>query len=113
MEFSERDFQFSIRINTIFTLTTPKGCTLFNPEKTQECGPTLELLNAVVISAKAFKTGRLEITFSESRVLSVDPNPQFEAWEAVGGNGPNFVALPGHKLAIWDSNLSAIPSRST
>ena len=107
MEFSDENSRFSIRISTIFMLTSPMGSAEYNPEQTQECGPALRLFNARVTSAKAFNCGRLEITFSDGMILRVDSNPQFEAWEAVGSNGMRVVAVPGGELAIWQSNSSA------
>ncbi|MCA8990318.1 MAG: hypothetical protein KDA78_21915, partial [Planctomycetaceae bacterium] len=53
--------------------------------------------------AKGFKDGRLQIRFSTNTVLSVDADPQFEAWELVSNkaNGMRVVAMPGGELAIW------------
>jgi hypothetical protein len=107
MEFSDESGPFSIKINTMFTLISPIGTTECDPEKIDTCGPVLRLFNAHVSSAKAFKSGRLEITFSDGVILEVDSNPQFEAWEAVGHNGMRIVAVPGGDLAIWESNSSA------
>jgi hypothetical protein len=99
--------QFSIRINTIFTLASPISIAEYDPEKIHACGPALKLFHARVTSAKAFSSGRLEITFSDGFFLRVDPDPHFEAWEAVAGNGMRVVAVPGGELAIWQCNSSA------
>ena len=106
IEISDEIGQFSIRINTMFTLTGPMGTAEYDPEHLHVCGPALKLFNARMASAKAFKSGRLEIEFSDGTILKVDSNPQFEAWEAVGNDGMRFVAVPGGELTVWRSDSS-------
>ena len=106
MEISDECGQFSIRINTAFTLTSPMGSTDYDPEQIHTCGQALRLFNARVTSAKAYNSGRLEITLSDGMFLRVDSNPQFEAWEAVGSDGMRVVSVPGGELAIWQPNSS-------
>lgn len=106
LEFVEGNSQFSIRINVLFTLTSPTGSSEFNPEQTRQCGPVLQLFNSLVTSAKAFNSGRLEIIFSDGVLLKVNSDPQFEAWEAFGSDGMRVVAVPGGELAIWQPGSS-------
>jgi hypothetical protein len=103
MEIGDAQSEFSIRINTAFTLRSSEGIRDYSVERLSEIGPAMRLLNADIEDAKGFKDGRLEITFSTNIVLSVDVDPQFEAWELVSNkaNGMRVVAMPGGKLAIW------------
>ena len=103
MEIGDAQSEFSIRINTAFTFRSSEGIRDYSVERLSEIGPAMRLLNADIEDAKGFKDGRLEITFSTNIVLSVDVDPQFEAWELVSNkaNGMRVVAMPGGKLAIW------------
>ncbi|MES2788590.1 MAG: DUF6188 family protein [Planctomycetota bacterium] len=104
MELSKDGSEFSIRINTSFTLTEAADTSEYDPEKLPVCGPALRLLNAHVISAKAFHSGRLEVMFLDGIVLEVNSNSQFEAWEIVGNDGLIIVSRPGGGLAVWQPN---------
>ena len=103
LEIDDENGQFSIRVNTSFSLSTMMGSAKYDPEQILACGPVLRLFSTRVISAKAFKSGRLEIQFSDGSLLGVDSDLQFEAWEAVSSDGMRAVAIPGGDLAIWQS----------
>lgn len=103
MEIGDAESEFSIRINTVFKLKNSNGITEHSVERLSEIGPALQLFNADVVDAKAFKNGDLEIIFSTNTVLSVEPDAQFESWEIVSNstNGMRVVGMPGGELAIW------------
>jgi len=63
--------------------------------------PALALLDRVVQDATAFKDGRLDVRFSDGSTLTVDPHPQFEAWNLTSDSGVRMVALPGGGVASW------------
>lgn len=103
MEIGDADSEFSLRVNTTFKLEDSEGITSYVTEQLSEIGSALRLFNADVVDAKAFKNGRLELTFATNTVLSVEPDSQFEAWEVVSNStdGTRVVAMPGGELAIW------------
>ncbi len=58
------------------------------------------LVGATVLSAVAFKSGRLRIGFDDGNLLKVAVDPQCEGWTATGPNGMLVVSLPGGGLAV-------------
>ncbi len=103
MEISDGHSEFSLRVNTTFKLRDAEGVTNHAIERLSEIGPALRLFNADIVDTKAFKNGRLEMIFSTNTILSVEPDPHFEAWEMVSNttDGMRVVAMPSGELAIW------------
>lgn len=103
MEIGSDDSEFSLRINTAFNLEDMGAIASYSAERLSEIGPALRLFGAEIVDAKAFKNGHLEITFTTGAIISVEPNPQFESWEAVANstNGMRIVAAPGGEVAVW------------
>jgi hypothetical protein len=102
MEIGDVDSVFSLRLNITFELKDSEGVANYSVERLAEIGPALRLFNSEIVDAKAFKNGRLEVTFSTNTTLSLEPDHQFEAWEVVSNrNGMRVVSTPGGELAIW------------
>lgn len=73
---------------------------LLNPES-QDVAAALALFGAKVLSAVAFKSGTLRVTFDTGHHLNCSSDPSFEAWQVTGPAGWHFVSLPGGELAVW------------
>jgi hypothetical protein len=91
----------SVRINVPFTLNNGIDSVSYDPEHGFECGPLLALLHKHVVSATAIEKGCLEIVFTDRLVVSVNPHPQFEAWEMVSSDGTRVISVPGGDLVTW------------
>lgn len=103
MEIGDAQSEFSLRVNTAFTLKNADGTKAYAVERLLDVDPVIRLFNAEIAETKAFKNGCLEMTFLTNTVLSVEPDPQFESWELVGSNmnETRVLAMPGGELAIW------------
>lgn len=75
---------------------------LLNPEQ-QDVAAGLALFNTTVLSAVAFKSGRLRLVFDDGHMLGVAADPQYEAWTATGPGRMLVVSMPGGDLAVWTS----------
>jgi hypothetical protein len=104
IELCEDEPRFSLRIGCPLTTTNGPVTASYDPEKSVQCGPLLALLHDRVHSAKATRTGRLEIVFTSGLTLRVDPHPQFEAWELVGSDGTRVISVPGGNLVTWSAD---------
>ena len=101
LQFWSPEVKFELRIEGHFTICEPSGEKLsLVPEETSSLGPALRLLRREVSSARAHKDGRLEVCFSDSSSLTVDPDQQYEAWE-FAGSGQRIVSTTGGDLAVW------------
>jgi hypothetical protein len=64
--------------------------------------PLTALVGRMVSEASA-PNGSLRLTFTDGSLLRCDPDPQYEAWQVVGGDPQALIVCePGGKLAIWD-----------
>lgn len=61
-----------------------------------------ELVGRTVAEAST-NEGTLGLAFADGVTLRTPPNPQYEAWQVVGGSPQHLVVcLPGGELAVWD-----------
>ncbi|MGC4808478.1 DUF6188 family protein [Micromonospora sp. DT233] len=67
----------------------------------QDVVPALSLFGAKIRSAVAFKTGALWLVFDTGAHLNVNPDPQYEAWNARGPGDLCLVCQPGGAIAVW------------
>lgn len=91
----------SLRIESSFILVYRGDEQAFSPRNPQELGPALTALHKEIESVKAFKAGGIRVLFSNGLVFSVNPDPDFEAWELVSSGGLRVVCNPGGGLSIW------------
>jgi hypothetical protein len=70
--------------------------------------PLSAIVGNVVVDTST-QGGTLVVSFADGGKLSCEPDPDYEAWQVVGG-APQYlvVCMPGGELAIWDS--SHVPS---
>jgi hypothetical protein len=66
-----------------------------------ELGPVLACTRTVVVAARAFEDGRLEMVFGDGSLIRVGAPAEFEGWELAGPGGMRIVAGPGPKLTVW------------
>ena len=107
------DFEFTLvlggesRVSVATTATLGWAARGVKPQTAQlhrECQDVaagLALFNARVLSAVAFKSGRLRLAFDDGQLLRVAPDPAYEAWTANGPDGLRIVCMPGRSLAVW------------
>lgn len=95
---------FEIRIGATLQLKPGEaGEVLWTDPESDPAGtaPAFRLVHETVTRAVAHKDGALEMWFSDGSRLWVDPDPDYEAWTAVGPGGLRLVSMPGGELAIW------------
>jgi hypothetical protein len=64
--------------------------------------PVSNLVGNVVLLLRARKAdGELEIRFTHDLVLTVEPDPDYEAWEIYSTRGERLIAVPGDGIAKW------------
>lgn len=58
-----------------------------------------------VVADASTPEGALLLSFTDGSLLRCEPDPNYEAWQVVGGR-PQYlvVCLPGGELAVWDSS---------
>ncbi len=64
-------------------------------------GPLLTLRGARLQDLRISADGTLDADFGDEGSLTVSPDPEYEAWELTGDEGPHVVCTPGGELAIW------------
>jgi Family of unknown function (DUF6188) len=101
LEFHGAEQYTAIRIEGAFKLMSQRESILLNTEDLSRLGPALALFGQVVRSAQADVNGTLTIVFADGHILSVEPDPKYEAWDYVGPKGSRVVCTPGGKVAIW------------
>jgi hypothetical protein len=97
----EPDESYQLRIESDFFLTGPESRSYLSMERPRELGVALGVLRQSIISARAYKSGKLEVLFTSDIGIVVEPSPDFEAWELVGDDGLRIVCTPGGDLAVW------------
>lgn len=101
IELWEQESQITIRIEGAFSLRILDQEYNLSPEHLAEIGPAFWILHKTIDSALAYKDGKLVLGFSDGSRLSVEADPQYEAWEAVGTGGLRVICVPGGSLSIW------------
>jgi hypothetical protein len=62
-----------------------------------------EILTGLAVHSISEADGFLTIEFTGGVVLEVQPDEQFESWNAVGPNGERIVCMPGGEMAYWSA----------
>lgn len=94
-----------IVIESPFTFEVASQSTTLSPEDDSEGALHLlrPLAGQTVDSAIAGADGGLRVNFTSGAVLSVEPDPAYEAWSVAGPDGALVVSTPGGKLAVWSA----------
>jgi Family of unknown function (DUF6188) len=92
----------------VVTFSSPTGETQVVDGRAGSADP-LEIVGSVVVAASA-GGGTLALTFADGSALRCEPDPEYEAWQVVGGHPQALVVcLPGDgELAVWDSSTPPI-----
>jgi hypothetical protein len=97
------DGEYEVRIEGPFIFRTPEGAVheLDPDEDPVGLGVVLSVARGRIVSAEAFKDGRLELLFTDGARIEVPVDASYEAWELAGPSGLRVVSLPGGELALW------------
>jgi hypothetical protein len=101
LEFHEGAQSAVVRIEGTFAILDQGRVHRLTPAALKELGPAVGLFGQVVRSATASARGELEIAFEDGRVLSVQPDDRYEAWEIYGPGGMRAVCTPGGEVSVW------------
>jgi hypothetical protein len=101
LEFGTHSRTFLLRMDD-FTLDGPTGSVEHSMTHRDDLGPSLTLIGKTVECARAHKSGTLEIQFTDSTIMRVEPDKDYEAWQlAAETSGLLVVCGPGGALSIW------------
>lgn len=101
LEFHEGEQSAVVRIEGTFAVVEHGRVHRISPSAPEELGPAVGLFGQVVRSATASALGRLEVAFEDGRMLSVEPDARYEAWEIHGPGGMRVVCAPGGEVSVW------------
>lgn len=79
-----RDGYLRVTINVPFTLETPSGPAVCDPEDISSITGALHILHKDARAFTVHASGRLETEFTEGLRLWVDKHDRYESWEAQG-----------------------------
>lgn len=96
---------YELQIETDLHLASP---TITNVQSPPDSGEQRDVdpqafFAGKVQSAEVSDSGSLSLTMESGNRLSVEPDPDFEAWTLTGPGGYRVVCMPGGKLATWES----------
>ena len=109
LEFYDLNETAAVRIEGAFSVFDRGHSHQLPPAAPWELGPAMGLVGHVVTSARVSGTGRLEIAFDDGRMLFVDPDALYEAWEIVGPRGMHVVCAPGGAVSVWQPKNEQSP----
>lgn len=101
LDFLERESELTMRIEEKILLREHDKVQILSPEEPTKICPLFSILRKSVISALAYKSGKLEVQFENDILLSVEPDSQYEAWQVIEVRGFMIISLPGGGLAVW------------
>jgi hypothetical protein len=96
------DSGFEIRVETPFVLRDGSGGEVrINPEAPGDLAPRVLQLLHQLVDLVVRTTGELVMSFEGDHVITVSPDPRFEAWTLVGPKGQRVVCNPGGGTSEW------------
>jgi hypothetical protein len=101
LEFHDAEEKVILRIEGTFLICNNGGDHILAAATPAGLGPALELFGQVVRLATASQEGQLKIVFEDGRILSVEPDDRYEAWEMSGPRGMRVVCAPGGRISVW------------
>ena len=95
--------EVEIVIESPFTLRAEGTEYALDPGERGGLGPFLALWPDELTTASAGSDGTLNLTFGKGAVLTVPPDPHYEAWQIAGPGTTLIVCMPGAEgqLAVW------------
>lgn len=97
-------FQFGeteVVIATPFTLVADGREHKLAPEHRDGLGPVLALYPDSLVQLVIGDDGDLRLDWESGAMLTVLPDPSFEAWQVSGPGNRLIVCTPGGELAVW------------
>lgn len=101
LEFHDGAQSTVVRIEGDFTILEGGQACRLTPSEPGNLGPAVALFGQVVRSARALADGKLEVAFEDGRIMSVEPDTCYEAWELSGPGGMRAVCTPGGTISVW------------
>lgn len=101
LQFLDAGTNLDIAIATPFAIEQGGRLIRVDPERPESLSPALVLLRRVVESVTVCGDGRLVLVFEDGQKLTIQPNPDYEAWESTASDGAKLVCLPGGGIAAW------------
>ena len=93
------DGSAEFRLGSPFSYTEADGLAReIDPEQAEQVSPLLALVSRPLTRVTVERSGGLELAFGDGSLLRIDPDPQFEAWEARGEGafeGLAYLCGPG------------------
>ncbi|HMG19526.1 MAG TPA: DUF6188 family protein [Gemmatimonadales bacterium] len=93
------DGSAEFRLGSPFSYTEADGLAReIDPEQAEQVSPLLALVGRPLTRITVERSGRLELAFGDGSLLRIDPDSQFEAWEARGKGafeGLAYLCGPG------------------
>ncbi len=97
LEFQSPKARWTLTIEGAFDMTRNTG-----EESTSTMPLLADLIGESVLLLRARKAdGELELRFTHDWVLTVEADPEYEAWQLLSNRGDMLVAVPGNGIARW------------
>jgi hypothetical protein len=95
--------EVEIVIESPFTLMAEGTEYALDPGERGGLGPLLALWPDELTTASSGSDGTLNLTFGNGAILTVPPDPHYEAWQVAGPGTALIVCMPGTEgqLAVW------------
>lgn len=98
----ETDTGVELNIENDYTLHTTDASRGISPEPVSaDSEQPTSLINRTISTATSDETGALKISFADGGRVTVEADPDYEAWNLAGPDGRKVVCLPGGELATW------------
>lgn len=98
----ETDTGVELNIENDYTLHTTDASRCISPEPVSaDSEQPTSLINRTISTATSDETGALKISFADGGRVTVEADPDYEAWNLAGPDGRKVVCLPGGELATW------------
>jgi hypothetical protein len=97
LELQSSEAAWTLRIGGAFSLAKSTGDAPITatPSVTPLIGESVLVMRARKVD------GALEARFSHDWVLTVEADPDYEAWEMYSSRGERLIAVPGNGVAKW------------
>lgn len=98
----ETDAGVELNIENDYTIHTADASWGISPEPVSaESEQPTSLINRIISTTTSDETGTLTINFTDGDRVTVEADPDYEAWNLAGPDGRKIVCLPGGELATW------------
>lgn len=98
----ETDTGVKLNIENDYTIHTASTSWNVSPEPVSaDSEQAAHLVDHTISTATSDETGGLNISFIDGARVTVEADPDYEAWNLAGPDGRKVVCLPGGELATW------------